>query len=197
MRIESAFEIGRPADQSFAFLVDLDRVAPCLPGATLGEPRAGGPRDVTVVVRLGPMRLTYEGEVSITEEDPATRRAVLEGSAREVRGGGRGEAVIEMTVTDNGPGSRVAAVADITLTGRAAQMGQGLVDELARQMIDEMARCIESRLASEGLAEAEAAGSSPSSPAPAEAVATGAEIRAGALVWRALVSKFKALFRRR
>ena len=198
MRIANDFEIGQPPDMAFGFLVDLDRVAPCLPGAELGDESSGGGRELTVTVRLGPMRMVYEGEVSITDQDPTARRAVLAGSAREARGGGTGDAVIEMTVSGDGAGSQVATVAEVTLTGRAAQMGQGIVDDVARQMIGEMVNCIEARLAAEAPAgspdDAKVDDSGPpSSPAP-KAVQ---EIKGGALIWRVVVSKLKALFRRR
>ena len=100
-----------------------------------------------MTVRLGPMRLAYEGEVRIDERDDAARRAVMAGSAREARGGGSASARIAMRVEASGAGSRVVAEADVVLSGRAAQMGKGIMEDVARRLVGEMAGCLEAGLA--------------------------------------------------
>jgi uncharacterized protein len=184
VEIAREFTLGSPPDEAYALLLDLERVAPCLPGARLGGEREDGGRDVTVAVRLGPMRLTYDGSVRIAERDPDERRAVMVGSARETRGQGNARATIAMTVSPDGAGSAVRTVAQVELTGRAAQMGRGVVEEVAGRMISDMAACLEARLAP-------SAGAAEAPPEPA------APIRGGALFAKALWARITAPFRRR
>ena len=98
MRIETGFDISRHPADTYALLLDLERVMPCFPGAELLARRPDGARDLRVTVRLGPMRLSYQGDVRIAERDDAARRAVLAGNARETRGGGSANARIAMRV---------------------------------------------------------------------------------------------------
>lgn len=169
MRIESDFSISRPPAEAYALLLDLERVAPCFPGAQLGAEREDGAREVTVTVRLGPMRLSYAGDVRIAERDEAALRAVLQGNAREVRGAGSASANIAMRVEPEGAGSRVVAEADIDLSGRAAQMGKGIIEDVARRLVGEMAGCLEASLAAPspaGADDAPANGAAPPPPPP-------------------------------
>ena len=147
MRIETGFDISRDPADTYALLLDLERVMPCFPGAELLARRPDGARDLRVTVRLGPMRLSYEGDVRIAERDDPARRAVLAGNARETRGGGSANARIAMRVEESERGARVVAEADVDLTGRAAQMGRGIVEDVATRLVGEMAACLEAGLA--------------------------------------------------
>ncbi|MFN8111408.1 MAG: SRPBCC family protein [Thermoleophilia bacterium] len=147
MRVESEFTIPRPPAEAYALLLDLDRVAPCFPGAELGGEAPEGGRAVTVTVRLGPMRLSYVGRVDIGERDEAALTAVLSGSARDARGAGSATAAIHMAVHPDPAGSRVTAAADIELTGRAAHMGAGVIEDVSRRLVGEMASCLQAGLA--------------------------------------------------
>lgn len=188
MQITNEFSIGLPPEQAYALLLDLEQVTPCLPGAELREEREGGARAVTVTVKLGPMRFVYDGTVQITEQDDAARRAVMVGTARETRGQGSARAAISMTVSGDGAPSTVSAVADVELTGRAAQMGRGVVEDVAKKMIADMAACLEQRFARPETRE-------PGEPAAAQPPAAK-PIRAGALFWTILWGRIKALFGR-
>jgi carbon monoxide dehydrogenase subunit G len=147
VRIETGFDISRHPADAYALLLDLERVMPCFPGAELLARRPDGARDLRVTVRLGPMRLSYQGDVRIAERDDPARRAVLAGSAREARGGGSASAHIAMRVEEGERGARVVAEADVDLTGRAAQMGRGIVEDVATRLVGEMAACLEADLA--------------------------------------------------
>ena len=149
MRIETGFDIARDPADAYALLLDLERVMPCFPGAELLDRRPDGARDLLVTVRLGPMRLSYKGDVRIAERDDPARRAVLAGNARETRGGGSANARIAMRVEESERGARVVAEADVDLTGRAAQMGRGIVEDVATRLVGEMAACLEAGLAGE------------------------------------------------
>ncbi len=158
MQIANDFPISLPPDEAYSLLLDLDRVAPCMPGAELGDALDDGSRAVRVKVKLGPMRFTYEGSVRVAEQDRAARRALLIGTAKEARGQGTAEARITMAVTESGGGSTVSTSADVDLTGRAAQMGHGVVAAVSAQLLKQMSDNLEATIAA-GDAAAEFGGS--------------------------------------
>ncbi len=166
MRIDTDFTISRPPRETYALLLDLERVAPCFPGAELVAELPDGGREVRVTVRLGPMRLIYEGGVRIAEQDDDALRAVLAGDAREARGAGSAGARIAMRVEPAGDGSRVIAEADVDLTGRAAQMGRGIVEDMSRRLVAEMAGCLEASLAAPAGPEPGSGSAAPPTAAP-------------------------------
>jgi carbon monoxide dehydrogenase subunit G len=222
MEITNRFPLPLDAEGAFRVLLDLEQVAPCMPGATLGSEREDGGRDLVVTVRLGPIKLGYAGSVRIAEQDAAARRAVLVGSAREQRGQGTATATITMTVAPNGSSaSLVESVAQIELTGRAAQSGRGIVEDVSRQMVADMARCLAARCEAAqppaiagapaaaptgpgpttGTAQATAGGAAPATAAatpPADAAPTAAtgELRAGRLLLAILRGRIAWLLRR-
>lgn len=151
MRIQTDFSLPLRPDAAYELLLDLDRVAWCMPGAELGGARPDGARDLNLSVRLGPMRFAYRGTIEVVTQEVSSRRAVLHGKAREATGQGNAEAEIAMTVSEDGAaGSAVSVVSDITLTGRAGQMGQGVVHGVAKQLLREMTQCLETSIAQEG-----------------------------------------------
>jgi uncharacterized protein len=198
VQIRDEFTIGLPPEQAYPLLLDLEQVTPCMPGAELGAENEDGSRAVKVTVKLGPMRFVYDGTVRIAEHDDSARRAVLVGTARETRGQGSAQASIAMTVSPADPGSQVEAVADVELTGRAAQMGRGVVEDVAKKMIADMARCLEARFAAPATPAAEPAlspsngGAQAADPHRSE----GTPVKARALFWTVVVGRIKALFRR-
>jgi carbon monoxide dehydrogenase subunit G len=201
MEITSDFELAIPPEEAYELLLDLERVAPCMPGATLGAQREDGARELEVTVRLGPMKMSYSGTVQIVERDEAARRAVLLGSAREKRGQGSASARITMTVSPAGENrSRVDSTAVVDLTGRAAQTGRGLVEDVARRMVGQMAECLAAKTApSEAPApepERAAAAPAPSAPPPPPP-ADAQPIKAGSLALSILWERLRRLFRRR
>jgi carbon monoxide dehydrogenase subunit G len=147
VEIKNEFSLDLKADAAYNLLLDLERVAPCVPGAELGAKRDDGSHAIKLVVKLGPMRFVYDGAVQIAERDDASRRAVIVGQARETSGQGTAKATISMTVSGDGATSKVSAVAEVALTGRAAQMGRGMVDDVAKKMIVDMAACLKTRFA--------------------------------------------------
>lgn len=165
MRVDTTFSISRPPAETYAKLLQLEEVTPCFPGAQLGDDLPDGGRAVRVTVKLGPMKLAYDGEVRIAERDEDALRAVLAGSAREARGAGSASARISMRVEPAGTGSQVVAEADIDLTGRAAQMGKGIVESVAQTLVGQMAACLETTFAAaEAPAATEPAAETPDAP---------------------------------
>ena len=150
MEISTTFTILLPADEAYRFLLDLEQVAPCVPGGELGPAAADGTYLANVTVRLGPMRLGYSGLLWISEQDDSNRRAVLRAKANETGAQGSLEAAMTMNVTPNGEGSLVDVHTELTLAGRAAKLGRGIVDDVARRLVAEMAACLEQRLGDRG-----------------------------------------------
>jgi carbon monoxide dehydrogenase subunit G len=155
MRLIDEFTIGTPPDRAYELLLDLRRVAPCVPGAEIGEPDAEGFHPGRVSVKVGPMKFVYDGRVRIVERDPATRTAVIVGEGRASGGADTAKVTTTMQVVPDGTGSRVRMTTDLEIKGRAAQMGQGVIADVGRRLVKEAAACIEVRLASPDGADAQ------------------------------------------
>src|SRR3954451_14002314 len=138
MIIKSVFNLDEPADDVFAVLLDLDAVTPCIPGATLGPAQADGAREASVEVRFGTMRFNYAGTVRIAESDTQARRAVLGATGNEKAPEGNADARIVMQVVPIGAKkTRVDVINDLTITGGAAQMGTGMIEDFAEEMLED------------------------------------------------------------
>lgn len=146
MRLVDEFVVSAAPDRAYAWLLDLQRVAPCVPGGEIAAPDAEGVHPGRVSVKLGPMKFVYDGRVRITERDPAARTAVIEGEGKA--GGGTDTARVRtlMEVMPDGDGSRVRVTTDLDIKGRAAQMGQGVIGDVSRKLLGQAAACIEARL---------------------------------------------------
>ncbi len=150
MQLIDEFVIGTAPDRAYALLIDLARVAPCIPGAEIDPPDADGVHPGRVSVKLGPMKFVYAGRVRIAEQDPASRTAVIEGEGRAAGGMDTAKVRSVMSVNAAGSGSRVRITTDLDIKGRAAQMGQGVITDVSRRLVSQAAGCIEARLAGEG-----------------------------------------------
>lgn len=174
MEIGTTFTVAASPDDTYALLLDLERVGPCVPGATIGAAEADGSHPAEIAVKLGPMRLTYAGTVRVLEQDAAARTARLRAELRERRGQGSARADMVMEVAVDGAQARVDATTTVDLRGRAAQMGRGIIDDVAGRLMDDMASCLGRRLASAPAA----------APAPAPARPVGGLGLVLAALWR-------------
>jgi uncharacterized protein len=191
MRIEQDFEVPAAPPQIYELLVDLERVAPCIPGGEVGPREDDGSHPASIAVRLGPMRMNYRGKVRIESRDDAARRAVLAAHLREQRGQGTAKATMTMAVAASDSRARVESVTDVRLTGRAAQMGRGVIDDVAARLVADMADCIAARFAP---AEGGAAGAARAGVGPPEHAKPISGLR---LLARVLLERLKRAFRRR
>jgi len=175
MQLTNAFTVPAPVEAAWARLLDVPAIAPCLPGATLtgsdGDEFTG-----TVKVKLGPISLTYKGSGRIAERDDAAHRAVVEASGRETRGPGTASATITATLAADGDGTRVDVVTDLTVTGRPAQFGRGMLADVSTRLLDQFAACLAEQLRpapADGAPEpaADAGVGAPGSPGGADAAA--------------------------
>lgn len=146
MRLENSFTVAAPPDRVWAFLLDLERVAPCMPGAEL----AGAVDERTwkgkVNVKLGPVTLSFSGTLVREESDPAARRVVLKARGTETRGKGMASATVTSYLEPSAGGTRVVVVTDLALSGAAAQYGRGMIADVSQRFTQEFAQCLAQRL---------------------------------------------------
>jgi uncharacterized protein len=190
MKLEQAFEVQAPIERVWEALIDLERVAPCLPGATITDRDEDGTYHGEFKVKLGPTTASYRGTVQVQEADEAARRATLKAKGTDKRGQGGANATIVNTLTAEGDVTRVQAVTDFTITGRLARFGRGgMIQDVSNRLLRDFAECLRSGLerpADAGGASAEA----PAAPLPAKPVG-GLRLLLGAL-W----DRLRRLFRR-
>ena len=167
MKLEQTFEVEAPLAHVWGALNDLERVAPCLPGASITGHDEDGTYLGTFTVKLGPMTAAYNGTIRIEGADEATHTATLKARGTDKRGQGGASATIVNTLTERDGATHVEAVTDFTITGRLAQFGRGgMMQDVSNRLLRDFASCLSTRLA-----EAPAAA--------AEAVPSGAEVTAG------------------
>lgn len=155
MKIQNDFTVEAPVEQAWETMLDLQRIAPCLPGASLEEGNGDGDEHKgTMTVKLGPVTQKYNGTVKIQEADESAHRAVLQADGKDARGQGTAAATIVSTLEDDGNGStRVRVETDMRLTGRAAQFGRGMQQEVATKIINQFAECLEREIMGENVHE--------------------------------------------
>lgn len=170
MEIRSTFDVDAPPEAVFARLVDLEQVGPAIPGATIGAASADGVHPAELVVKLGPMRMTYAGTVRIVERDEAQRRAVLEADVREARGQGTARATMTMQVEGTARPARVDSTTGVQLTGRAASMGRGIIEDVSNRLVAQMAQNLSAQLADAPAPDRDAAETAPEPAAKAQAI---------------------------
>ncbi len=213
MQIENSFEVGAPPDRVYAFLLDVNRVVGCVPGAELSEVVDPNTFKGKVKIKVGPVTVAYAGTARITDRDEAARTATLEGEGRETTGPGNARAKANMRVEESGAGAKVTVSTDFTVAGRVAQFGRGLMEDVSKSLVAQMAACIKSQLetaeqppAAPASSPAPAADADLDSPAPAaptlpaapaqsQAVAQAAKpVNVLGLMWGVFVARIKALF---
>ena len=129
--------------------MDVPRIIPCMPGATLDEVVTDDAWKATIQVKLGPIRLTFATNVRREEVDDAGRRVKLAADAREVRNRGNAKATIESSLTGNESGTHVDLVTELALTGAVAQYGLGMIEDISSQLVSTFAECINGQLGAE------------------------------------------------
>ncbi len=173
MKMEQSFQVNAPIDQVWAVLNDLERVAPCLPGAAITEHDEEGNYTGTFQVKLGPTTANYRGTIRIESADEATHVATLKARGTDKRGQGGASATIVNTLVEDGGGTRVDAVTDFSITGRLARFGRpGMIEDVSNRLLRDFATCLQGRLgeapaAPQPTTTAGEPAASPTSPTPA------------------------------
>jgi carbon monoxide dehydrogenase subunit G len=174
--LNDSFTLPLPIDRAWKLLTDLERIAPCLPGAQLTEIEGESHRG-NVKVKVGPITAQFGGVARFTEKDEAAHRAVISAEGREQRGQGNANALVtaQLTAVDgvDGPGTAttVDVVTDLTISGKVAQFGRGVIADVSSKLISQFVSNIEKMLTEDPsvVADASANGSAPAADAPAPA----------------------------
>lgn len=176
MELNNEFRVAVPAAKTWEVLTDVERVAPCLPGATLlsvdGDDFTGA-----VKVKVGPITVSYQGDATFQEKDVAAQRVVLKANGKETRGNGTASAIVTAQLKDEGAeGTLVVVTTDLAISGKAAQFGRGVLADVAGSLIDQFARSLEAELignpsAAEAGSPASTAAQAPQEAAPINALA--------------------------
>jgi carbon monoxide dehydrogenase subunit G len=146
MQLEHHVSVPAPIDVVWGALLDPERVAPCMPGATLTEVD-GDSFTGTMKVKLGPVVLLYKGTGTFTERDEQARRAVLKAAAKDSRGNGTVNATVTITLTQEGDQTSGTVATDLSITGRPAQFGRGMIAEVGGKILEQFASCLSDKLA--------------------------------------------------
>jgi len=165
MELTNTFRVAGPVDQAWAVITDLERVAPCLPGAALlgvdGDDYRGA-----VKIKVGPVTAQYEGVARFAERDDAEHHAVVRAEGRDVRGQGSAAATIDLQLSPRGDGTEVVVVADLELAGRVAQFGRGVIADVSGKLIGQFAQRLEEEMGREPGGPAASAATGPDALAP-------------------------------
>jgi uncharacterized protein len=146
MKLENEFTVPAPVTQAWETLLDVQRVAPCLPGAAI-ESSEGDEHTGTMTVKVGPITTSYRGTLKIEEADEQARRAVLRAQARDSRGQGTASATITSTMEEVDDGTRVRVETDMRVTGPVAQFGRGVMQEVSAKLMGRFADCLAEKMA--------------------------------------------------
>jgi len=169
MELTNDFRVAVPPAEAWTILTDVERIAPCMPGAQLQEIEGDEYRGV-VKVKVGPITAQYKGKAVFQEQDEARRRAVLRAEGRDTRGQGNASATITATLEPDGDGTHVTVQTDLTVTGKVAQFGRGVMADVSSKLLGQFVDCLESTI----LSSPGNATKSSAEPSPSEAAAPGA-----------------------
>ena len=142
MELTDEFRVDVPVEAAWAILNDVERVAPCLPGAQLDEVEGDRFRG-TLKVKVGPITAHYAGTASYLEQDPSTHRVVLRAEGRDTRGQGNADATVTATMTADGEGTVVSIVTDLAITGKVAQFGRGVLADVSGKLVGQFVANLE------------------------------------------------------
>ena len=146
MQLENSFQVSAPPEKVFAYLLDINKVVGCVPGAELTEIVDQSTFKGKVKVKVGPIMVAYNGTARISERDEARRTATLSAEGRETTGPGSARATAQMSVEGAGGGSTVKITTDYHVAGRVAQFGRGVMEDVSKRLINDMAQCIQANV---------------------------------------------------
>ena len=168
MDLTHRFTVPVPVEEAWAHFNDVATVAECFPGATVSSAE-GDSFSGSVKVKLGPIALQYNGSGTFVEKDDAAHRFVVEAKGKDKRGNGTAGATVTLTMTETDGGTDVEVLTDLAVTGKPAQFGRGMMQDVSDKLLGQFVACLEQRFASEPAAptpspDADAAPESSSSP---------------------------------
>jgi uncharacterized protein len=208
VKLEQSFEVRAPLERVWETLIDVERVASCLPGAEITEVSEDGTYHGTFSVRLGPTTAAYRGELTIEEQDESAHRVTMRANGQDKRGQGSAKATIVSTLREEGDVTRVDVETDFTITGRLARFGRGgMIQDISNRLMKDFADCLQQRIEAPPAAEPnvvdavlaatpEGAAAAPPAVGGAAAPTTTKPIGGFSLFFRVLVDRLRRLFSR-
>jgi uncharacterized protein len=208
VKLEQSFEVRAPLERVWETLIDVERVAPCLPGAEVTEAGEDGTYRGTFSLRLGPTTAAYRGRLNMEEVDEEGRRVVMRASGQDKRGQGSAKATIVSTMHEAGDLTRVDVETDLTITGRLARFGRGgMIQDISNRLLRDFADCLQQRIEAPpageptvidaiAAASPEGAAAAPPAAGGAEAPTTTKPIGGFSLFFRALLDRLRRAFDR-
>jgi carbon monoxide dehydrogenase subunit G len=151
MELSNEFEVPVPIEQAWSILTDIERIAPCLPGAQLQEVEGEHYRGI-VKVKVGPITAQYKGQATMVDKDDANHKAMLQATGRDTRGAGNASANISAELTEAGERTHVSVLTDLTVTGKVAQFGRGVLADVSAKLLDQFVANLEATVLAEELA---------------------------------------------
>lgn len=180
MKLEHEFEVEAPIAAVWATLIDIERVAPCLPGAQVTE-AAEGSYEGTFTIKLGPTTAAYAGRLDLAELDEASHTVTMNASGRDKRGQGTAKATISSVMTEAAGTTHVRVATDFTLTGRLARFGRGgMIEDVSNRLVGDFVECLRASIERPSPAAGEAPAPAGKASAPAGTPAGKASALAGA-----------------
>lgn len=164
MELTHRFTVPTRAEETWAHFEDVASVAECFPGAQVTSADADSFAG-SVKVKLGPVALVYNGTGRFVEKDEAARRFVVEASGKDKRGNGTAAATVTLTMSEVGGRTDVQVVTDLSITGKPAQFGRGVMQDVSDKLLGQFVTCLEERLGAQR-EEAAPAAAAPVEPAP-------------------------------
>jgi uncharacterized protein len=202
LKLEHSFQVNAPLERVWQALVDVERVAPCLPGAEITEAGEDGSYRGNFMVRLGPTTASYRGELAMEEVDDAAHRAVMRASGADKRGQGSAKARIVSKMREEGDLTTVDVETDFTITGRLARFGRGgMIQDVSNRLLRDFSECLQKTIESaEPGADERPAENAQTAPAPTQAARPAPRqakpVGGLSLLFRVLVDRLKRLFGR-
>jgi uncharacterized protein len=195
MKLEHSFDVEAPLERVWARLIDVEKVAPCLPGAEISESSDGGVYEGSFTVKLGPTTAAYAGKLQLTEVDEIHHRVTMSANGRDKRGQGNAKATITSEMSEDAGTTHVDVATDFTLTGKLARFGRGgMIEDVSNRLVGDFVECLRSSLepGDEPAEGADAAAAAATAAPPA-----AQPIKGGRLFLSVLWERIKRLFRRR
>jgi len=171
VKLENEFTVPASIDQAWAVLLDVPRVAPCLPGATVEPGGEEGEYQGAMKIKIGPITASYKGTVKIQETDEAAHSVAMRAQAKDARGQGTASATITSTMEEVADGTKIHVVTDLRVTGPAAQFGRGVMQDVSAKLMGRFADCLAEEM--RGDASAATTAAAEETEAPAEAATNG------------------------
>lgn len=152
MKIENLFTVDAPVEEAWALLTNIPEIAPCLPGAKLSGEEDGVYKGA-VKVKVGPVTAEYRGTAEFVEKDDAAHKAVISGKGRDSRGAGNAQALITAEMHQVGDQTQVDIITDLKISGKVAQFGRGVMQDVSEKLLGQFAECLAGKLGDDGSVE--------------------------------------------